>query len=97
MQNGTMLTFTEKADEPTGNLDSAGRANVLALLRRLVESGQTLVMVTHDGEAAATPLRSQAASERAGLPARPTSPMLHSQEPGRGRRPAPHCSSGGRR
>ena len=41
------------ADEPTGNLDSATSAEVLAFLRRSVrELGQTVVMVTHETEAA---------------------------------------------
>ena len=42
------------ADEPTGNLDSKASADVLALLRRAVDDfGQTVVMVTHDHDAAA--------------------------------------------
>ncbi|GHJ44587.1 ABC transporter ATP-binding protein [Catellatospora sp. TT07R-123] len=41
------------ADEPTGNLDSRSGAEVLAFLRRSVtEYGQTIVMVTHDANAA---------------------------------------------
>jgi putative ABC transport system ATP-binding protein len=42
------------ADEPTGNLDSRASADVLQLLRRAVdEFGQTVIMVTHDPDAAA--------------------------------------------
>lgn len=37
------------ADEPTGNLDSQGRDNILSLFETLMEtSSLTLVMVTHD-------------------------------------------------
>jgi len=41
------------ADEPTGNLDSRSGAEVLNFLQRSVrEFGQTIVMVTHDPNAA---------------------------------------------
>ncbi len=41
------------ADEPTGNLDSRSSETVLALLRRIADEGQTVVMVSHDPDAAA--------------------------------------------
>ncbi len=41
------------ADEPTGNLDSHASAEILDFMRRAVgELGQTIVMVTHDPNAA---------------------------------------------
>ncbi len=41
------------ADEPTGNLDSQNSAAVLGLLRGLNQkTGQTILMITHDAEAA---------------------------------------------
>jgi putative ABC transport system ATP-binding protein len=42
------------ADEPTGSLDSDGGAEILGLFRRLHEGGQTIVMVTHDQDVAAS-------------------------------------------
>ncbi len=41
------------ADEPTGNLDSVSSEQVLKLLRSLNDEGRTIVMVTHEMEAAA--------------------------------------------
>ncbi|HZT92300.1 MAG TPA: ABC transporter ATP-binding protein [Gaiellaceae bacterium] len=42
------------ADEPTGNLDSATSADILAVMRAAVDGyGQTTIMVTHDANAAA--------------------------------------------
>jgi putative ABC transport system ATP-binding protein len=42
------------ADEPTGNLDSASTRDVLRLFDQLHQAGQTLVIVTHDVQVAAT-------------------------------------------
>ena len=42
------------ADEPTGNLDSASARDVLQLFDQLHGAGQTLVVVTHDVQVAAT-------------------------------------------
>lgn len=40
------------ADEPTGNLDSSTTGEIIALFRELHESGQTIIIVTHEEEVA---------------------------------------------
>jgi ABC-type lipoprotein export system ATPase subunit len=36
------------ADEPTGNLDAESGREILEIFRQLVDTGRTLVLVTHD-------------------------------------------------
>jgi putative ABC transport system ATP-binding protein len=45
------------ADEPTGALDSDGGREVMELFRRLHAGGQTIILVTHDDEVAASAQR----------------------------------------
>ena len=42
------------ADEPTGNLDSASSASIMALLHELHGGGSTILVITHDHEIAAS-------------------------------------------
>jgi putative ABC transport system ATP-binding protein len=45
------------ADEPTGSLDSAAGADVLAILARLNQHGVTTLVVTHNPDIAAAARR----------------------------------------
>jgi putative ABC transport system ATP-binding protein len=42
------------ADEPTGNLDSATTVEILSLFGQLHQAGQTILIVTHEDDVAAT-------------------------------------------
>ena len=63
------------ADEPTGNLDSAAGAEVMALLDEVHRAGQSIVLVTHEHRVAAAAdrivfMRDGSVVEEAPLPAR---------------------------
>jgi putative ABC transport system ATP-binding protein len=45
------------ADEPTGNLDSHSTAEILSIFGRLNAEGRTVVLITHEGDVAATAQR----------------------------------------
>jgi putative ABC transport system ATP-binding protein len=50
-------------DEPTGNLDSASASNVIQLFEDLVDSGKTILMVTHDDDLASRATRTIALAD----------------------------------
>ena len=41
------------ADEPTGNLDSKSKEEIISILKKLNQTGKTIVLVTHESEIAA--------------------------------------------
>ncbi len=72
------------ADEPTGNLDSHTSDEIMRLLRKLNNTGKTIIMVTHENDIAAWARRS--VRMRDGLI---ESDLRHDQGPDGGPGPAP--------
>ena len=72
------------ADEPTGNLDAASAAEVMAIFKRLHAAGRTIVLITHDAAMAAHARRvarlerGRIVEERPAAPERPLAPELPS-------------------
>jgi putative ABC transport system ATP-binding protein len=65
------------ADEPTGALDSVGAAEIMELFDRLNRDGQTIMLVTHDEDVAATAGRIVRMRDgRIGDPVREITPYL---------------------
>src|SRR5579871_5879656 len=72
------------ADEPTSRLDSAGQRDLLDLLVRLHDAGQSILLATHDGEVAASAVTASAVAASAariiamrdGFVDEPTAPHL---------------------
>ena len=52
--NDPLIIF---ADEPTGNLDSKSKEEIVSILKDLNKSGKTIVVVTHESEIATQALR----------------------------------------
>jgi putative ABC transport system ATP-binding protein len=65
------------ADEPTGDLDRASAADVLAMMQRLnTELGKTIIMVTHDANAAHAARKTIHLDKGEILPERDTAPPV---------------------
>ncbi len=70
------------ADEPTGALDTATGARIMALLRDVVaRTGTALVVVTHDAEVAGACHRTLALRDGRTLPPHPPSPLQEGHLP----------------
>ena len=51
-EGGTVPFIARYRKEATGNLDAASGAEILQILRTLVDGGRTVVLITHDKEVA---------------------------------------------